>query len=148
MTELWVPGTTLNPDPNNLFDMMEIFQSEIDRESSRQRQINTAILAARSLAATLEKLSPEDKAVSLVAQFAIIDSMEHADSYMVVENVGMIGGIKDINCVSLGERLPLSISLNLDIEYLFPPSNPDDADLRLSTGNVPINRVSYIEQDA
>lgn len=128
--------------------MMELFQSEIDQEHSHERQINLAIMAARSLAATLEELPGEERAVSLVAQFAIIDSVEQADTFAVVENVGMVGGIKDINCVSLGERLPLSVSLNLDIEHLFSVSDPDDGDLVLTTGNVPINRVDYIEKVA
>lgn len=148
MSELWVPSTTDMPDPTNLFDMMELFQEQIDQALTREARFQTAIIAAKSLAHTLRSQSFEDKSISLVTDFAIVDSIEEEGSGEVMRDVGIIGEIRDINCISLGERLTLSVALALDIAYLFPPEEPEEAGLILSTGNVPISKVRYIERSA
>lgn len=148
MSELWVPSTTDMPDPTNLFDMMELFQEEIDNQRTREARLQTAIMAAKSLAHTLRTQSFEDKSISLVTDFAIVDSIEEEGTGAVVRDIGIIGEIRDVNCISLGERLSLSVALALDIAYLFPPQDPSEGDMLLSTGNVPISKVRYIERTA
>lgn len=150
MSELWIPGTTEHPDPTNVFDMMELFQDEIKWQFDSEYRMVTAMNATRALSQTLKSMKPEERRVSVSTSFAVIDDTSQAElSGVIIEHdVGVLGEVVDINCISIGARLPMSFALQMDIERIFPIDRPANDDIIFSTGNVPISRVAFIEQIA
>ena len=149
MTELWVPNTSTKFDPDNLFDSMVVFQKEIDHETREERKINVAEVALHSLREKFGDMRDKEWSLSLTTELATIDSTSGQDSFAVVERIGVIGNIDDLCAMRLMRfQIPISLSLKLDIESVFHVDNPDDFNILLASGKVPLNRVSYIEYDA
>lgn len=145
MSEFWVPQPNKHPDVSNLYDMMVVFQEQLDLTPGREAKIHLAKLALRALASSLDSLTDEERQVSVVTGLAFIHSTEHDKQGAMVENVGLSGLIEDVHCVHMGETLPMAVSLGLDVVSIFPPDSPEDNDLILSIAKAPINSVRYIE---
>lgn len=125
--------------------MMLVFQHEIDKQVAREAKIHQATLALRALAMCLKQLPDDERQISMVTHLAVIDSTEQTGKGAIAEGVGLRGMVEDVHCISIGERVPLSVSLGVDVISIFPPGSPEDDDLVLSTAKAPIGSVSYIE---
>ena len=148
MTELWIPNTSAGYDPDNLFDSMVAFQSKIDHEASDERKICVAEVALCSLRKRFGDMHDKEWSLSLTTELATIDSTSGQNSFAVVERIGMIGSIDDLCAIRLLRfKIPISLSLQLDIESVFHVDDPDNSNILLASGKVPLNRVSYIEYD-
>ena len=145
MTELWIPQPNKQPDIENLYDMMLVFQEQIDKEAARSAKIQQATFALRALSVCLKQLPDEERQISVVTHLAVIDSTEEKGKGAIAEHVGLRGMIEDVHCINIGERVPLSVSLGIDVISMFPPDSPEEDDLVLSTAKTPINSVRYIE---
>lgn len=148
MSELWLPGTKAVPDLDNVFDMMEFQQSEIDLKSEYDEQLEFALAAAEILTEVIKSMRREERSVTLTTQLAVIQSHEKQDTHIFVKDVGVIGDVADANVVLLGEKTAPLFAIEMDVSHFFRPDNPDDTDLVLAKGNVPISHVRYIERIA
>lgn len=145
MKELWIPQPNKHPDVTNLYDMMLLLQEQLDKEDSREGKIQSATFALRALAHTLDSLSEDERQVSVVTGLAVIDSTHESGKGEIAEHIGLRGMIEDVHCINIGERLPLSVSLGLDVVSVFPESAPEENEYVLTTAKAPINRIRYIE---
>lgn len=148
MSELWIPQPDKTPDIENLFDMMLLFQEQIDGLEGRETKIYHAMIALRALSVGLKRMDDDEKRITLVTGLAVIDDTEEAGKGGIVEHVGIDGLIEDVHCIQVGERVPISISLGIDAFTIFPSHDPEDADHVFSNAKTPISRVSYIEHTA
>jgi len=148
MSELWLPQSGNTPDVTNLYDMMLVFQEEVDSKEKREDKIVTASFAVRTLAKSLKELDEDQKQISLTTEFAILDSTEGKRSGIIARRVGMRGMLDDIHGVSLGKTLPLALTLGIDVVSIFPINEPDDVDYVMTNAKAPINKVHYIETHA
>lgn len=147
MSELWLPKSSSNPDIENVFDLMEVFQEGIENREAYEDKIMLARQAAISLARIIKRLEDEQRAVCLETQLAVVRSTEHEDHHIVVKDVGVIGDLTDANVIQLGEHVPMSLAMELDVTHFFNPADPDESDIILTSGNVPITHVNYIEHE-
>lgn len=145
MTELWIPQPNKQPDVTNIYDMMLVFQEQIDKEIGKYAKIQQATFALRALSMCLKQLPDEERQISVVTHLAVIDSTEEEGKGAIAEHVGLRGMIEDVHCINIGQRVPMSVSLGIDVISMFPPDSPDDDDLILSTAKAPISSVRYIE---
>ncbi len=148
MKELWIPQPDKQPDVTNLYDMMLLFQEQLDKEQSMEGKIQCATFALKALSRCMETLSDNERQISVVTGLAVIDSTDRPGSGMIAEDIGLRGMIEDVHCINIGERLPLSVSLGIDVFSAFPEDSPEQDDLILSTAKAPIARVRYIETAA
>lgn len=142
MAEIWKPHPNKQPDVTNLYDMMLIFQEDLytvwDDQELERRAGNAAIKLARSL----REISPQRRQVSLVADIAIVNESEEA---RILENIGVLGVVDDIYCISIADRLPMSLSLNIEVVNIFEALNPDEVSFAPTQAIVPIRHVNHIK---
>lgn len=149
MAELWIPNLNGNPDVENIFDMMLLFQEQLDSvadpaDTASWQEI--ARLGLRSLAASLNALSFEERQVSVATNMAIVKSIEDAKTSWEVEDVGLRGSLDDIHCMKLGSAAMPAYALGIDVEAFFTIGDPADGDIIMTAAVTPIRHVQYVEQ--
>jgi hypothetical protein len=128
--------------------MMLLMQTELDQQPVEEQE-EFAQVALRSLVTHLHGLSSDERQLTMVTHFAIIDDASKEGMHAVVKDVGISGILDDVHCISLRSQLPgYQYSLGLDVISLFPPHDPKDSDLVMSAGFAPISKVSFIETAA
>jgi hypothetical protein len=145
MSELWIPEADKNPDLSNLYDLMTVFQEQIESIDSRDTKMYCAKIATVSLARILNRLPKGERRVSLKTDLAIVDAQEDISQGQIVESLGIIGTVQDIHCVSLSNIVPLSLSLDIDVVKTFDFNDPDVDSYIHSNAITPIHKVQYIE---
>lgn len=148
MTELWIPQPEKHPDITNVYDMMMVFQDELDKKENRKAQYNFAMFAVESLKIALDRLDMEERDVTVATRLALINSTEDEHTVIVARDIGMQGSVQTVDCVELEEYVPLSLSLGMDVMSVFPLYSPDDGDYLFSTARTPISKVDYIRTSA
>lgn len=145
MPELWIPQPDKHPNVANLYDMMMVFQEQLDEVPYSEEKMTIARTALRALSVGLQEMDDNARQVAVVTDLAIIDRTSQAGMGDMVKDIGLRGIIDDVHCVSVGEQLPWSVSLGIDVVSIFPHDNPDDIDYVLSNAKAPINKIHYIE---
>lgn len=145
MSELWIPQPGKTPDITNIFDMMVLFQEKLDTIHDPVEKQVEAIFALKALTVNLKSMDEDEKRITLVTDFAIIDDTEDKSKGGIVEAVGIDGLIDEVHCIQVNERLPWSVSLGLEAFTIFPAHDPESADIILSNAKTPIISVRYIE---
>lgn len=145
MPELWIPQPDKHPNVENLYDMMMVFQEQLDNLSSGTDKFHMARVALKALSLGLKDMDEDLRQVAVVTDLAIIDRTSEVGKGDLVEGIGMRGMIDDVHCISIGDKLPMAVSLGLDIVSIFPHGSPDDVDYVMSNGKAPINKVHYVE---
>lgn len=146
MSELWMPGPKLSVDVENVFDMMELFQQELDAIRDREKKIRFGLHAATTLSYVIHRAAVDDLEISLSTDFAILQRTSERSYQEVLGAVGIVGRVVDANIISLGEVLPPSVAMEVDVEHVFNPSEPEETAAIFGSGNVPIGSVNYIER--
>lgn len=145
MPELWIPQPDKHPDITNLYDMMMVFQEDLftvwDDHELERRAGSAALMLARNLRA----MPAELRDISLLTDIAIVDDGEENSDHRVVKDVGILGTIDDVYCISINDRLPMSLSLNLKVANVFEATDPDALSFAPSQAIVPIRHVRHIE---
>lgn len=126
--------------------MMLLFQEQLEGLDSEAEKFSAATLAVRSLAATLTGKQATAKEVTLETDFAIIDN-DHGEG-LIVGDIGLRGFLQGVDCISVGKLLLPSITAEIDVVSLFPPSSPDDRDYIMLPGKAPIQHIRYVEYEA
>lgn len=148
MSELWLPQPQNKPDVSSIYDMMLVFQEDLDSKETRDDKIVAATFAVLTLAKCLRELDEDQKQISLTTELAILDGTEYPQKFNIVRSVGMRGMLDDIHGISMGSSLPLTISLGIDAISLFSIDEPDRVDYVMTNAKAPINKVHYIETHA
>lgn len=143
--ELWVPRPDAKPDINNLFDMMLVFQEEIDKKSDKESKLLEAHYAARALRSCLSNVFESIDNLTVVTRMALVDSVEEASAGLLVENVGLHSQLETVQFTSMPPHMPGVLTLGLDVEAMYKTDSPDETDLVLRGATVPITQVEYIE---
>lgn len=125
---------------------MEFFQDDLRTYEDRESRLFFAQEAAKSLALMVKDLNSTDRSVSLMTQLAVVRSTEDRDRHIVVEEVGVIGDISNVNVILMGEKVPTALALEMDITYFFKRESPEDTDNVFTLGNIPITHIEYIER--
>ena len=147
MPELWKPNANKKIDVTNVYDMMMVFQDQIDSELTPEAKFEAAQIAVRCMARVVHKLDDERRRISFTSDLALIDGSEAFDRE-IVEGVGVTGILDDVHGITIGDRLPLSMSLHVDVTNIFPMGEPIDAELVAAGVIAPISKVHYIETHA
>lgn len=147
MSELWTPRPENHyPDPTNIYDMMMVFQEQLDQGETVQSKIETARFAIVSLRSNLEEMAGEARQVTLATEVAIFSSNKDAGTGTLAENVGMNGLLDNIHCIRAEDQnLPFALSLGIDAVNVFPIDEPEKADCIVSNAKAPISRIRSIE---
>lgn len=144
MSELWTPDTNKIPDVTNLFDMMLVFQEQLDNIADPSAKFTAACIALRSLSATLRNTEAEEEQVVVATTLAVVGT-DQPVSQVFRQDVGLSGFVFDVDCISRGEYLAPSIAININAVSLHPAEDPDDLEYIMTTARAPINHVRYIE---
>ncbi len=146
MSELWIPQPSKLPDITNIFDLMLVFQEQLDFEKESATKMLLAKTAVMSLARHVKELHVTERSISLVTDTAIVDTEPELTNGQRVDTIGIVGIMQDVHGISIGESLPLSISLDINVLRTFSVIDPDDQSYNLQTAITPISRVHYIER--
>lgn len=150
MKELWIPGLSEMPDVTNVFDMMLLYQEQLDEVKNpddTQSWHPLAIGALRALSASIKAMPFEDRQISVATDLAVLRNTEDMEKQWEVENVGLRGSLYDVNCIKMGAGALPAISLAMEVESFFDISDPDDSSLIFTSATAPINHVHYIKPD-
>ncbi len=152
MAELWIPGLDDTFDASNTYDMMLLYQEQFDKISDPE-DIESwypfAMRAIRTLEIAIRSMSSDERQIKVATEFAVFQSIEDKDVQIEMEDVGMRGTIDDVHCcVKLGGRIGPYIGLGIDVESIYPITDPDEGNYILMTAFTPISKVHYIEQAA
>ncbi len=141
---LWTPEAVPPvPNPENIYDMAACSQAVID-ETPPQEAADKAFEFATVLGIALAELPSEQRILTAVSRQIIVRSPEKPDKHLFVHDSGVIGSVIDFNVLT-GLADEPQITLKIDVESMFKPSSPTDTDLLLTTANLPISQVNYIE---
>ena len=147
MSELWTPNANYTIDVNNVYDMMMVFQDRIDAEMTPEAKFQVARFAVVSMGRMVRELDDDKRLISLTADMVLLDGTDDVDRE-IVEGLGVTGILDDVHGVSVGNRLPLAMSLQIDVLNVFPMGEPMNNDLAPGSAIAPINKVHYIETHA
>lgn len=147
MSELWTPRPENHyPDTANIYDMMMVFQEQLDNGETEHSRIETARFAIVSLRSSLEEMASEARQVALTTEIAIFSNNQDAGTGALVQNVGMSGLIDNIHCIRAEDfSLPFALSLGVDAVNVFPIDEPEKSDCVVSNAKAPISRVRSIK---
>jgi hypothetical protein len=147
MPELWKPNANYTIDVTNVYDMMMVFQDQIDSEPTPEAKFEAAQIAVRCMARVVRELDDERRQISFTSDLALIDGSEEFDRE-ILEGVGITGILDDVHGITIGDRLPLSMSLHVDVMNIFPMGEPIDTGFVAASVIAPISKVHYIETHA
>lgn len=145
MSELWIPSREDRAEVSSVFDLMLHFQNEIDAITHRNERLGMANIAIGALRRKFNDLSESQREVTVVSDVAYIDSVEEEDTILVADNIGMSGSIADVQIFQVGESIPMSVSLALDVHTIFKRDSPEDRGALFGSAKAPIGLVQYIE---
>lgn len=145
MNERWIPQPEKHPDVGNIYDMMLVFQEQLDQASDHYSKMHEAKVALSALGHALDRLDDDKRQISMTTELALIDDTKVPNKGALVKNIGMAGLVDRIDVVKLGEHMPLSLSLGVDVMCLFPRHAPDELDYVVTGARTPIQNVHYIE---
>lgn len=145
MSELWVPRPEKTAGNFSLFDIMYFMQEGLEKIEGREKKIAWAKFSVVSLARQLREISERGLDTELVTDVAALRADQESDKVDIVSNVGILGTVKDISCISQGEEIPLSYSLEVSVVKAFSIPNTDEASFAHDVAYVPIKGVRYIE---
>ena len=145
MKSLWVPSPNNYPDTHNLFDMMLVFQEQIDAIPEPTQKIPAARHALKLLGAEVDLLEEDTRQIVVNTKLVVIDSTVSPDKGAIIEDVGLQGFLDDVGYLSLGHHLKPSLTLDINVLSLFTANRVGENDYVLSMGRAPIDRVNYIE---
>lgn len=146
MSELWTPDCDhAGIGTHNLFNQLLRAQLQLNDISDDSDRHNLADEYLRYFTPKFDERLQGRSEATVRSNLAIIDP-DRPDqmSKHIVENVGLIGSINDIEYFELG-RITLGLCLNIDADYMFPDTSPDDSDMILRVVRAPISRVKSIE---
>jgi hypothetical protein len=148
MGELWIPGLNEMPDVANVYDLMLLYQEQLDTVSD-PADIHSwhavAIGALRVLSTTLQEKSFEERQVNVATNLAVVTSLEDESRQWRVEDVGLQGMVCDVQCIKLGRGAMPAIALGIDARSFFPMTDPDQKEPMFTSVTAPIAQVQYIE---
>jgi|GEM_PF-2222199 len=145
MTELWTPNPDRFPDASNVFDMMVVFQGSISELDTKEEKLAQAVLALRTITVAVSAMKEEFQELTVETSLAIVDSTEEVKRGAIVRDLGMRGIFLDVDCISLGERIPPTLAISMDVFDAFPISSPEDSDYFMSLARAPITDVRSVE---
>jgi hypothetical protein len=147
MPELWKPNTNYTIDVTNVYDMMMVFQDQIDSEPTPEAKFEAAQIAVRCMARAVRELDDDRRQISFTSDLALVDGSDEFDRD-ILEGVGITGILDDVHGITIGNRLPLSMSLHVDVMSIFPMGEPIDVGFVAASAIAPISKVHYIETHA
>jgi hypothetical protein len=150
MTELWIPNLNDTPDVTNVYDMMVLFQEQLDEVRTPDDIHSWRALAEgalRSLSRAIKEMPFEERQISVATNLALVKSVEEQDKMLEVANVGLRGSLYDVDCIKRGAGFQPELSLAMDVESFFPITDPSDGDFIFTTASTPIGKVQYIRPD-
>lgn len=147
MPELWKPNANNTIDVTNVYDLMMVFQDQIDGEPTPEAKFEAAQIAVRCMARLVRGLDDERRQISFTSDLALVDEPKELHTE-ILQGVGVTGILDDVHGVTIGGRLPLSMSLRVDVMNIFPMGEPIDKVLAPASVIAPISKVHYIETHA
>ncbi len=150
VSDLWIPNLG-ETNVHNVYDMMLLYQAELDRVSNPEHIESwhgMAMSALRVLFAEIKAMSHEERQINVASEFVLMASTEDHTAHIQVENVGLRGRLDDVHCIKMGRTVMPAIALAIDVESVYPITNPDQGDLVLTAAVAPIAKVHYIERAA
>ena len=147
MPELWVPKTNGEIDVTNMFDMMMVFQEQIDSEPTEAGKFKLAKHSVGLMCRLVEGLDDDAKFISLTTDLAMVDR-SHDSERQIQEGIGLRGILDDVSGLKIDGSLPLTMSLGINVLDAFPMGEPDDFMRIPNSAITPITMVHYIETHA
>lgn len=149
VADLWIPNLE-ETNVHNIYDMMLVYQAKLDKVSDPEyieSWHGLAKNALRRLFMEIEAMSPEERQINVVTEFVLMTSTEDSTTHIPIENIGLRGRLDDVHCIKMGRTIMPTIALGLDVESVYPITNPDEGDLMLTTAVAPISKVHYIQRE-
>ena len=152
MSELWTPTSNESTDVGNIFDMMLVFQDQLEvigyEGGQKEQWYPVAMYAVQSLAHQLSLLSKKERMVQIDAEYAWVEAVAGLNAYVPYGEIGLRGELIDVHgSMEPGDRVP-QISVALFAENMFSLEDPD-----LTTGLqmpaiTPITKIRSVERTA
>lgn len=90
-------------------------------------------------------MKDQSQELTVETGLAIVDSTEDERKGAIVRDLGMRGIFLDVDCISLGDRIPPTLAITMDVFDAFPIDNPEDTDYFMSLARAPITDVRRVE---
>ena len=147
MSELWTPRPYETQNVTNIFDMMMLYQEQLDSADTLATRQMYAQFAHTALKRMLRRMPDADRNLMVVTDLTVIEEFDDQQQTAVIEQgVGLHGELLDVNCIQMPEtEVPIALSLSMDVTSLFPVDDPDNLVALMNNAKAPISNVRYIE---
>ena len=146
MSELWTPRPYETQNVTNIFDMMMLYQEQLDSADTVATRTMYARFAHTALKRMLGRMPHSERNLMVVTDLTVIEEFDDQQTAVIEQGVGLHGELLDVNCIQMPEaEVPIALSLSMDVTSLFPVEDPDNLVTLMNNAKAPISNVRYIE---